>query len=226
MWTMCSGAPLDRLDIRSRLRLAEAPHVRIHRQLAFGCDAEHVDHLQPRRSRRVLNSHPDAQRAGIDLLAQPLLDLRNLLCTRRLVRSRSALGQDLGNTGAGIARPGIQRRSEHQRSRRHMTRRRAVVDDRPAFLHFQECRYIGHANLHLQRRRNAVKGLHPLAFDLLPVLVQIDKPRRHHQSGGLYHAPALQRLIGNTRDPAVTNADVAHGVKAGLGIHHPSAFEH
>ena len=73
----------DRLDRRSGLDTARAAHVRIHGQFTFGGNAKHVDDFEPCRARSVLNSHADAKRSRVDLLAQPLLHLFHLFRRRR-----------------------------------------------------------------------------------------------------------------------------------------------
>jgi hypothetical protein len=84
----------DGLDRRTRLDAACAPHVGIHRQLALGSYAEHVDHLEPRGPWDVLNAHADAERAGVELIAQALLNVSNLFGGGRFVGRGSAFRQD------------------------------------------------------------------------------------------------------------------------------------
>ena len=43
------------------------------------------------------------------------------------------------------------------------------------------------ADLHLERRRYAVEGLHPLAVHVLPMLVQVDEPGGDHQAADVDH---------------------------------------
>ena len=123
---------------------------------------EHVDDLEPSRSGSVFNAHADAERPGIQLLAQVLLHLFNLLRSGVFFGGGPALRQDVA---VG------QRRPENQRARRQMARRGSVMDERVAFLGFEELSHVGCPDLHLQRRRHAVECLHPLAVQILPVLV-------------------------------------------------------
>jgi hypothetical protein len=66
-------------------------------------------------------------------------------------------------------------------SDRAAARGRTVIDDRPSVFCLQKLGNVGRANLHFQRGRYAVERLHPLALDLLPVLMQIDKAGRNHE---------------------------------------------
>jgi hypothetical protein len=59
----------------------------------------------------------------------------------------------------------------------------------------------------------------------LAVLVQINKPRRDHQSAGMNKAPSAQGLGRNAANLSVADADVAHGIHAGFGIHDASEQE-
>ena len=54
------------------------------------------------------------------------------------------------------------------------------------------------------------------------MLVQVDEAGRDDVTGGVDDARAGERRLGDRRDRAAADADVAHGVEARLGIHHPA----
>ncbi len=88
MCTMCSEAPVmaaapitsltDSMEDPGSTRPAAA-HMGVNRHPALGGQTEHVDHFQPRGSRRVLNAHADGQAAGVQFRAQALFD--SLICS-------------------------------------------------------------------------------------------------------------------------------------------------
>ena len=56
--------------------------------------------------------------------------------------------------------------------------------------------------------------------------MQVDESRSDDQAGGMDDAASAQRVGRDADDLSVADADVAHGIQAGLGIHDASAFEH
>ncbi len=111
---------LDRLDGGAGLNASEAAQVSVDRQLAFGGQAEHVNHFQPGRAGSVLNAHADAEGPGIKFRAQALLNLLDLFGGGGLVGRWSALGQN------GSVR---QRRAKNQGAGSGVTGSGAVVDE-------------------------------------------------------------------------------------------------
>ncbi len=79
---------------RARLDAPGAAHVGIDRQLALGGNSEHVDDFEPRRAGSVLNAHADAEGAGVEFVAQALLDALDLFWRGGLVGGGSAFRQD------------------------------------------------------------------------------------------------------------------------------------
>ena len=73
---------------------------------------------------------------------------------------------------------------------------------------------------------DAIKRLDALAGEVLAVLVQVNESGSDHQPAGMDNTAAAQRLGRDADNLSVADADVAHGIHAGLGIHDPSAFEH
>ena len=72
-----------------------------------------------------MNAHADAESAGVDLIAQSLLDARDLFGSGGLVGGGSALRQD-GSVGQG--------RAENQCASGDVAGGRAVVDERVSLL--------------------------------------------------------------------------------------------
>ena len=95
---------LNRLDVRSGLDSAGTAHVRVYGELAFGGDAEHINHFETRGAGRVLNSHTDAERSSINLFAQPLLYPDDLFGSGGLAGGRAAFGQDFRDSGSRVSR--------------------------------------------------------------------------------------------------------------------------
>ena len=60
-----------------------------------------------------------------------------------------------------------------------------------AFLRFQKLRNIRGADLHFQRRGDAVKRLHALAGDVLRMLVKVDEAGGDDETGRMNDALAL-----------------------------------
>jgi hypothetical protein len=58
------------------------------------------------------------------------------------------------------------------------------------------------------------------------VRVQVDEPRRHHQSGGIDGLPAAEPRAAHSGDAPAADADVADVIEACLGVDHPSAANH
>jgi hypothetical protein len=216
---------LDSFDGRAGLEAPEAPHVRIHREFAFGGDAEHVDHLESSRARSVLNAHADAESASVEFVTQALLNLLDLLRCCRFVRSRTALGKNLGDAGAGINCSRVQGRAEDQGSRRRMAGGGAVVNERVPFLHREKLRNVGRADFHFQRGGYAVEGFDALAGEVLAVLMEIDEAGCDDQAGGVDDAASADRGVGDAGDFAVADADVADRVEVSLGVEDAAAFE-
>jgi hypothetical protein len=94
----------DGLDGRAWLDAACASHMRIHGQMTFGSQAEHVNDFQSRSAWRVLDAHPDAETTRIEFRAQALLDALDLLCCRGEIGGGSALRKDFRGAGLGSPR--------------------------------------------------------------------------------------------------------------------------
>src|SRR5215469_15841974 len=58
------------------------------------------------------------------------------------------------------------------------------------------------------------------------MLVQIDESRRDVEPCRVNHALAAECRRRNARDLAVANADGAHRIEPGFGVHDASAFDH
>jgi hypothetical protein len=86
-------------------------------------------------------------------------------------------------------------------------------------------RQVRNSDLHFKRGRHAVEGFDALAREFLAMLVQIDKSGRNRKARGVDDAFARERLCGNANNSAIADADIAHGVEAGFGVHDAPAFE-
>ncbi len=100
------------------------------------------------------------------------------------------------------------------------------MNQRVALFRFQELSDVGRADFQFERRGYAVERLHALALHLLAVLVQVNESGSDHQPAGMDDAASAQRLGRDADDLSVADADVAHSIQAGFGIHDTSAFEH
>ena len=100
------------------------------------------------------------------------------------------------------------------------------MNQRVAFFGLQELSYIGHADFQLEGRGDTIKRLDALACEVLAVLVQVNESRSDHQPAGMDDAASAQHLGRDAHNLSVADADVAHGIHAGFGIHDASAFEH
>src|SRR5271169_131696 len=171
----------DLLNGGAGLEAARAAGVGVDRHSPLGGETEHVNHLQSSGSGSVLDSHSNGQAAGVQLRAQALADSLDLLGGGGLVGRWAALGQDFA---------GGKRGSEYQGSRRGVAGGGAVVNQRVAFLGFQELGYVGHADFQFERGGDTVKRLDALAGEVLAVLMQIDESGSDHQAAGMDDAPS------------------------------------
>ncbi len=156
--------------------------MRVNRQLVLGGEAEHIDDLKPRRAGRVLNSHADAESAGVQFVLQALFDLGNLLGCGVLVGRRATLWQDSSNARVRTDNPWVKRCTEHERSCRHMACGSSVVNERLPFFELEELSHVGYADLHFKRGGYSVESLHALAGEFLAMLMQIDESGSDDQS--------------------------------------------
>ena len=57
------------------------------------------------------------------------------------------------------------------------------------------------------------------------MLVEIDKTGRDHQAGCIHFQLATQRAGRDRGDLAASDADAAHGIQAGFGVHHAAMLQ-
>ena len=197
----------------------------VDRQSPLGGEAEHFNHLQSSRPRRVLDAHSHCQAAGVKLRAQAFEYCLNLFRRRGLVRRRPALRQNLGDAGVSL-KFAPQGCAEHLGSRGRVAGRRTVVDQRAALFGFQELCDVGNADFQLQSGGDAVEGLNLLALQLLAVLMQVDEARSHDEPADMNHTSSGQRLRRDADNFSALNANVPYGIQADFRIHNPAAFQH
>jgi hypothetical protein len=94
------------------------------------------------------------------------------------------------------------------------------------FFGFQECRDIGLAYFQFQSCGYSVQRFDPLTFDVLAVLVKIDKPWSNDQASGGNHPLAGKSFSGDSLNFALRDANVANSVKACLRIEHPATLDY
>jgi hypothetical protein len=78
---------------------------------------------------------------------------------------------------------------------------------------------VGHADLELQGRGDAVEHFEPVVLGVLTVGMKIDEPGCDDQPIRIDRSRALQVGGGDAGDCAIGDADVAHAVQRGLRIH-------
>ena len=107
-----------------------------------------------------------------------------------------------------------------------MAGRSSVVNQRMTFFRFQEFGNIRRADFQFQRRGHTVERLHPLARQVLTMLVQINKSGRNNEACGVNHATTAHCLGSYPHNLPVADADISHGIQSSLWIHHSPALDH
>ena len=77
-----------------------------------------------------------------------------------------------------------------------------------------------------ERGRDAVKRLHARRRQVLPVRMQVDEPRRHHEPARVEHGAPLERRPRDRGDAAVPNAHRPNAVEPRLRVDDTSVREH
>src|SRR5437588_5783529 len=101
----------------------------------------------------------------------------------------------------------------------------SVIDQRMSVFGFQESGDIRRADFHFQRHRDAVHGLHALAFEVLTMLMEIDKTGCYDQVRCVDRTLARQLLVRYTLDLTAGNADIADSIQSSFGIEHTTALD-
>ena len=221
----CPNDFFDGFDGGAGLDAAGAAHVGVDRELALGGDAEHVDDFEARGSGSVLNAHADAECAGVEFVAQALLNALDLLGSGGLVGGGSAFGQDLRNARCGPWLPS-QRRAENQSACRYVAGGGAVVDERVALLVSSRNWATSGAPISIS---SAVvtpsKALTRWLASSWPCWCRSMKPGATTRPAAWMTRRPLSGVGGDAGDLAVADADVADGVEASFGVHDAAAFE-
>jgi len=95
-----------------------------------------------------------------------------------------------------------------------------------ALLPCQKLRNVRCADLQLQRCGDTIKRLGALACEVLGVLMQINESGSDYQTAGLDDAASVQGFGRYADNLSVADANIAHGIHAGFGIHDASTLEH
>src|ERR1700685_4842671 len=82
------------------------------------------------------------------------------------------------------------------------------------------------SQLEFQGSSDSIMGLKLVISGLLPVLVHVDKARRHHQSTSVDVPFAGERSRGYCANPATAYAHVADRVESRLGVHYNAVRDH
>src|ERR1700683_585287 len=82
------------------------------------------------------------------------------------------------------------------------------------------------SQLELQGSSDSIMGLKLVISGLLPMLVHVDKARRHHQSTCVDVRLAGERSRGYWANRAIAYAHVADRVESRLGVHHSAVRDH
>src|SRR5690348_3259512 len=94
-----------------------------------------------------------------------------------------------------------------------MARRGPIIDEGVPLHGLQEYRDIRLSDFHLKRGSHSVERLGALAFQILPVLMQINEPWSNDQAFCRDHALAFKGRSRDFFDPALADADIANGIK-------------
>ena len=83
---------------------------------------------------------------------------------------------------------------------------RSVVNEGMSVFGLQEDRNIGYADLHFERSRYPVEGLHALAGEILAVLMQVDEAGCDYEAGSINVSAAGQSICGNPRKLSILDS--------------------
>ncbi len=187
---------------------------------AHGRQPKHLDHLEARRARRVLDAHADPERAGIEFLAFRRSSIALICAERRgLVGRGSRRRHRCAGSSYGLA--------ECQSAGGGMARGGAVVDQRAAVLAF--CRNAATSGAPISISSAVVtpsKAFSRLLAASWPCWCRSMKPGATIRPLASEHSLTGQRLRRDAHDPALRDADIADGIDARFGIHHAAALEH
>jgi hypothetical protein len=82
-----------------------------------------------------------------------------------------------------------------------------------------------HADLQFESGRATVTGLDSVVLFVMPVLVEVDESRRHHQAAGIDHTSGRERRARDRRDRGAAGAYMPDCVQARFRIDHPSVVD-
>ena len=100
------------------------------------------------------------------------------------------------------------------------------MNQRMAFFRFQEFGDIRRAYFQLQSGRYPIECLHALACEVLRVLVQVNESGCNDQPIGLDDTVPVERVGRNADNLSVADADIAHRIQSGFGVHDSSPCEY
>src|SRR6476661_3103755 len=95
-----------------------------------------------------------------------------------------------------------------------------------SFHGLQECRNVWLPDFHLKRGGHSVERLDALAFQVLPVLMQINEPWSNDQAFCRDHPLAFKGRSRDFLDPALADADIANRIKTCFRIDYTATLDH
>ena len=189
MWTTCSGAPVTAAaEIASSSPASgsesrpggSAPQMYVAGRAILCRQPEHLEDLPTARGRRIDHSEARGHRALPEAHVHQALHLFNLSGRGRLVC-------------AGARRQKITGVLHHFHANLYVADRDAVVDRRFSLARRIPGRHISRPDFEFEAAGDAVARLECIGLEVLPMLVQVDESRRHHQAACIDDSAALQR---------------------------------
>src|SRR2546425_1224601 len=194
-----------------------------HRKSVRGGEPEHFNHLVSRGTRRVLEAQTNTERTRFDLAPKRGKDPIQTLGSGRLARR----GTGLRNySGLGPKYAGRQRHIPGEETCRQVRGGRTEMDETAPSTRIDKTADVGNADFELQSGSHPVQRHEAIRIGGLPVLVQIDEPRRDEEAARVDGPRASQRFGGNSRNRVAANSDVADAVQVGLGINDAARLQY
>jgi DinB superfamily len=177
------------------------------RDPARGRELEEAEDFGARFMRQIRDAQSDAGGAFIQAAAHAVQDFAEFFPRG-------------GALHRAVARQQCTAIVHHGDARGNIAAARAVIDRRAPLALRVPTRHAPHTHFQFQRRGDAVARFETVVLRSLPVRMQIDEARGHHQALGVDGGARRQRPGGDGRDLAAADPDVAHGVEVGGRVQH------